>query len=134
MNSQVRYICETSLRIAYLFIMLWSIPVWSAPEKPELIKPSVTTNLSNYEIDKFLRTVADEDLRKLFALDANCRERLSITSEVIDVTPVSDRVARVTEKWTVIGCNQKYVWRVIFNPDSGTGMSYRLWSQDKSAP
>ena len=82
-------------------------------------------------IDAEWRRMAVEDITGTFAVSENCREKPLIN--VIPVTSVrrEDGVMRVTEKWSVSGCDREKSWQVNFNPDPSTGLSFFLWERRK---
>ena len=87
--------------------------------------------LPSNDVDTEWQRIAREDITDTFAINENCREKL-----LINVTPVTsvrreDGVVRVTEKWSVLGCDREKSWQVNFNPDPSTGLSFFLWERRK---
>lgn len=87
--------------------------------------------LPSDDVDAEWQRIAVEDITGTFAINENCREKPLIN--VIPVTSVrrEDVVVRVTEKWSVLGCDREKSWQVNFNPDPSTGLSFFLRERRK---
>ena len=124
-------------RLAFAFVssacvaILMTESILAAPLPLNEIAQKSSDELPSDDVDAVWRRIAVEDITGTFAINENCREK-----PLIKVTPVTsvrreDGVVRVTEKWSLSGCEREKAWQVNFNPDSSTGLSFFLWERRK---
>ena len=73
----------------------------------------------------FWRSIAEEDLRRYFAFLENCNEPAKIEIAIVESTTLQAGTVRSVERWSLTGCSRVRSYRVIFNPDSATGLSFK---------
>jgi len=71
--------------------------------------------------------IAEEDLRRSFSIYENCPEPAKIAISLVESTALQNGAVRLVERWSLTGCNRERSYQVIFNPDLGTGLSYKSW-------
>lgn len=79
--------------------------------------------------DEFWKGIAEEDLRRNFSFNERCPEPAQIAISLVESTVLQSGAVRLVERWSLTGCNRERNYRVIFNPDLDSGLSYKLWPQ-----
>lgn len=75
----------------------------------------------------FWRGIAEEDLRRSFSFSENCPGPATIETVIVETTTLQTGSIRSVERWSLSGCNKVRSYRVVFNPDPVTGLSFKAW-------